>query len=120
MNQYSGRARNGQHFKRFGFEIPRIFCLVVTVLTASAVQADVSATFTVAGIAEYNNNANQNTDPVSISDSAAFTMEGSNASGEGLKSVTISQIGDVWGGTQGNDVSVVLTVTFSDDSTVQA
>ena len=96
-----------------------VFGLAVLMLNTSAARADVSATFTVSAIAEYSNNANQNKDPISIANSAAFANQGSNPSGEGLKSVTISQIGDKWGGTQGNDVSVVLTVTFSDDSSAQ-
>ncbi|MEK9985887.1 MAG: hypothetical protein VW879_14200, partial [Opitutae bacterium] len=120
MNQYRKQSKGIKSRTRLVCDLPKIFYLVVMLFAASVTQADVSATFTVAGIAEYNNNANQNTDPVSISDSTAFAKEGSNASGEGLKSVTISQIGDEWGGTQGNDVSVVLTVTFSDDSTAQA
>ena len=80
-----------------------------------ASQAEVSATFTTAAIAEYSSsNANQNQSSLSISDGGGFST------GQGLKSVTISQVGTVWGGTQGNDTGVTLTVTFQDDTTAAA
>jgi len=75
--------------------------LVSALFIATSVTADVSATFNIAAVAEYENNANQNQNPAL-------------ASSVGITSVIISQEGDTWGGTQGNDIDVKVTVNYTD------
>lgn len=72
---------------------------------ASSALASVSADFTTGAIAEYSsNNANQN------SNSQGFSTLG-------ISKIVMSQAGSTWGGTQGNDLSVTLTIHFTDNST---
>ncbi len=67
--------------------------------SASAAQAStVSATFTKGAIAEYTNGANQ------TSNARLFSQLG-------IQSIMISQASTTWGGTQGNDTTVNVTLT---------
>ncbi len=86
----------------------------VTVLIAAAVAslampavAAVTATFTTGGIAEYSGpNANQNSNVKDFS-----TL--------GITKIEMSQGGSSWGGTQGNDTTVTMTIFFNDSTTYQ-
>jgi hypothetical protein len=74
-------------------------------LSASAAMAAVSATFTTGAIAEYSGvNANQNDNVKSFSQL-------------GITKIVMSQTGSGWGGTQGNDLNVNITIHFSDTTT---
>lgn len=74
---------------------------------ASPAIADVSATFTTGAIAEYSGpNANQNSNTKSFG-----TI--------GISKIVMSQGGSTWGGTQGNDTAVTLTIHFTDATTYQ-
>lgn len=74
-------------------------------LIAAPAFAAVSAEFTTGAIAEYSsNNANQN------SNSKSFGTLG-------ITKIAMTQSGSSWGGTQGNDLSVTLTIYFSDNTT---
>ncbi|MEN9717749.1 MAG: hypothetical protein RIQ99_627, partial [Pseudomonadota bacterium] len=72
---------------------------------ASAAQAStVSATFTKGAVAEYPNNANQ------TSNARLFGSLG-------IASMTISQASGTWGGSQGNDTTVNVTLTKTNGQT---
>ena len=70
--------------------------------------AQVSATFTSGAIAEYSNNANQNRNAVALASAP-----------RAIESVTIGQAREEWGGTQGNDYDVSVTVNYYDGSTLE-
>ena len=70
--------------------------------------AEVVATFTTGAIAEFSNNANHNRNAVALASSP-----------RAIESVTLAQTNEEWGGTQGNDYDVSVTVNFYDGSTLQ-
>lgn len=86
----------------------------LTVIIAAAIAslampaaAAVTATFTTGGIAEYSGpNANQNDQVRDFS-----TL--------GITKIEMSQGGSSWGGTQGNDTTVTMTIFFNDSTTYQ-
>ena len=65
---------------------------------SSSALGAVFADFDVGAIAEYTNNAHGNENAVLLS-------------AQGITNARISQESDTWGGTQGNDVDVSLTIT---------
>ena len=89
----------------------RCFLFAITNLwLASPAIAEVSATFTTGAIAEYSGpNANQNDNAVSF--------ENNNRA---IESVVMSQAFEEWGGTQGNDKDVTLTINFYDGTSTTA
>ena len=70
--------------------------------------AEVTATFTSGAIAEYSSNANQNRNAVALASAP-----------RAIESVSISQLREEWGGTQGNDYDVSVTVKYYDGSNFQ-
>jgi VCBS repeat-containing protein len=81
------------------------FVAVVVAIAATPAFAQVSAEFTTGAIAEYSSsNANRNDNSKSFG-----TL--------GITKIVMSQSGASWGGTQGNDLSVNLTIQFSDNTT---
>ena len=80
------------------------FVAVLAAMVASPAFAQVSATFVTGAIAEYSGtNANRNDNAKSFA-----TL--------GITNITMTQAGDSWGGTQGNDLSVTIKINFSDST----
>ena len=87
---------------------------LLSVLLAAAVasvampaMANVDATFATGGIAEYSGpNANQNSNVKSFG-------------ALGISRIVMSQAGSSWGGTQGNDLDVTVTIYFNDTTSYQ-
>jgi len=79
------------------------FVAVLAALVASPAAAEVSATFNYGAIAEYQNSGLQNVNAYSFDELQ-------------IASITMKQAGTGWGGTNGNDLSVTLTIDFIDAS----
>lgn len=84
-------------------------CFLLAIFVAHSADAQVSATFTTGAIAEYTGtNPHRNQNAISLSSAP-----------RAIETVTIGQSSEVWGGTQGNDADVSVSVTYYDGSTLQ-
>ena len=83
------------------------FAIAILAFIATPAMASVSAEFTTGAIAEYSGpNGNQNDNTRSFG-----TL--------GITKIVMSQGGSTWGGSQGNDLQVTMTIHFSDNTTKQ-